>query len=134
MSVAWDKTQVSGREQRAGLRARASTSGAQSDLRAIAAEYARDAIEILRDALDSKDFRVRFQAARELVFAFGKLPASAPAAIQEAGKALTAAERDAKLAAALESPEVRDWLSRQGWAPPLLSSGEDDSQPVKRTG
>jgi hypothetical protein len=133
MRETYEKVRKSGREDRAATRARASTSGAGSDLVSIVAEYTRDAVEVLRDALDSPDFRMRFQAARELAFVYGRMPSVGPVAIEPA-RALTPAERDAKLAAALESPEVRDWLSRQGWAPPLLSPGEDDPQPVKRTG
>jgi hypothetical protein len=85
--------------------------------RAVAEQYGRDALEVLRGALDSKDFRTRFQAARDLAaLVIRMVPQKGP--MEEVAGPLTQEERDAKMTAAIESPDVREWMIARGWTPP----------------
>lgn len=77
--------------------------------------YARDALEILHEALISRDFRTRFQAARDLVWLAARLPQKEAT---ESGSSLSAEQREAKLEQAVATPEVRAWLAAHGWTEP----------------
>lgn len=100
-----------------GQSARLARQRSDVPFRVIAEQYGRDALEVLRFALDSKDFRTRFQAARDLAALVIKL-SPMKEGLEGVAAALTPEEREERLAAALETAEVREWLISRGWTPP----------------
>lgn len=102
-----------GREARARARARGIEDGARSDadVRLRAREYAFDALEVLRDGLDSSDEKISAACARDLAYVWAKLPAEPDAA------PLSTPEQLEQIRQLVRSPPaaLASILAEEGW-------------------
>jgi hypothetical protein len=81
----------------------------------IADEYALEALIVRHDDLDCADEKVRAGAARDLLYAWSRLPPR-PALPPEKG--ITQEEFTARMDAAEQDAAVRAFLVKKGWEPP----------------
>lgn len=88
-----------------------------ANVREATEQCALDALRLMYESMGDEMVRVRTQAARDVLYVWGRLPAKTGDG-GDAPKPLTAEEREVRLAGALEDAEVRAWLERRGWKPP----------------
>lgn len=86
-------------------------------VRDLAAKLAEKAMRALEEDMDYGEPRERQEAARTLAVVCAKLMGDEP----EKPPELTPEEREAQLRAAMQTPEVRAFLEREGW----MKTGEE---------
>jgi len=89
-------------------------------------EGALKAVHVLTEDLDSKDQKRRAAAARDMLYAFSRLPPMPPDAL-----ALAPEEMLQRMDAALGTPQVREWLLSRGWAPAISQAELGERESVK---
>jgi hypothetical protein len=106
------------------------------EVAALVERYTIEAVEVIRQALQSRDPKTRFQAARDMVYSYSRIAHLRRTVPEpEVTAEMSPKEREIRMTAALSHPDVRAWLVAQGWQAPgpaaLSSPGEDQDQPVR---